>query len=261
MLSDYRASSLIYAAFRYTTPKLRLDHTALTNTQLLWSKSFHLICSPLRCIDLVDNILALRSQSPDGDSKTRPLFIWEPVPDLCTPEELTNCMKALKCVDVISPNHSELGGFFGRSTDGESHVDFRLIEQLCDQWLLSGIGAHSQGGIVIRAGKDGCYVARRDTRKWMPAYHQSAETVVDPTGGGNGFLGGLAMGLVRGGASPGVENLWEAAAWGSISASFAIEQVGMPVLSHDQQGEMWNGARVEQRLSEFKRRLEKYVQP
>jgi sugar/nucleoside kinase (ribokinase family) len=240
---------------------LRLDHEALANTQLLWSKSFHLICSPLRCIDLVRNILALRSQHPDVGSKARPLFIWEPVPDLCTKEELANCFDALKHVDVVSPNHSELGAFFGRDTDDDHHVDYRAVESLCDQWLQGGIGADGNGGVVVRAGKDGCLVAGQGFRKWLPAYHQSAEKVVDPTGGGNGFLGGLAVGLVRTSTTPGDHNLEEAAIWGSVSASFAIEQVGMPVLAHSPEGETWNNVRVEDRLSEFKQRLDKYVQP
>ena len=96
----------------------------------------------------------------------------------------------------------------------------------------------------------------KSLRKWMPAYHQSAEKVEDPTGGGNSFLGGLAVGLVR---VPGY--LEEAAIWGSVSASFAIEQVGMPVLSQAADGETWNGVRVEDRLSDFKQRLASYVQP
>lgn len=164
-------------------------------------------------------------------------------------------------MDVVSPNHSELGAFFNKETNGTDHVDYRTIESLCDQWLQEGIGEDSQGGIVVRAGKDGCLVARQGVRRWMPAYHQSAEKVIDPTGGGNGFLGGLAIGLVRSGAAPGLENLEEAAIWGSIAASFAIEQVGMPTLSHTSQGETWNHVRVEERLLEFKHWLEKYVQP
>ncbi|KAJ4405205.1 hypothetical protein N0V91_005363 [Didymella pomorum] len=245
-----------HRAFRYTTPKLRLAHEDLKDTDLLWAKSFHLICSPARCIELARNILQLRiAASPTTE---RPLFIWEPVPDLCVPAEFENCLEALKYVDVVSPNHGELGGFFGQSTDGQEHVNYRLIESLCDQWLESGIGPHGSGGVVLRSGKDGCLVARRGLRKWMPAYHQNGEKVIDPTGGGNGFLGGLAVGLVRGG---GVAELEEAAAWGSISASFAIEQVGMPLLAQSPQGETWNGVRVEERLSEFKQRLDRYVQP
>lgn len=258
---DMTAADSRAAAFRYLTPKLRLDHQALVSTHLLWSKSFHLICSPLRCIDLVNNILAQRGQSSVGDPGTRPLFIWEPVPDLCTTEELQHCLEALKYVDVVSPNHGELGGFFGKDTNDVDHVNFRLIEDLCDQWLASGIGSDGKGGIVVRCGKDGCLVTRKGWRKWLPAYHQSAERVVDPTGGGNGFLGGLAVGLVRSGDTPSVNNLEEAAIWGCISASFAIEQVGMPEQSPTSEGETWNGVRVEERVSEFKQRLALYTQP
>ncbi|EAT87060.1 hypothetical protein HBI56_140060 [Parastagonospora nodorum] len=243
-----------HRAFKYMTPKLRLDHESLANTPLIWSKSFHLICSPLRCIDLVENILRLRNEASDAASTPRPLFIWEPVPDLCIPEEYENCLRALKHVDVVSPNHGELGGFFGENTNGTDNVIFPKIEQLCDQWMQSEIGLDGKGGIVVRCGKDGCLVVRHGVRNWMPAYHQSAEKVIDPTGGGNGFLGGLAVGLVRAGDAPGIENLEEAAAWGSISASFAIEQVGMPILASDGQGETWNGVKVEDRLAEYKNR-------
>lgn len=81
---------------------------------------------------------------------------------------------------------------------------------------------------------------------WIPAYHQGSTKVVDPTGCGNAFLGGLAVALARG------KKLEEAARWGSVSASFAIEQVGMPTLGQDTEGkEIWNGVRVEERLGEF----------
>jgi sugar/nucleoside kinase (ribokinase family) len=243
------------------TPKLRLDHQVLVDTPLLWSKSFHLICSPLRCIDLVKNILTLRKQASGTSPSPKPMFIWEPVPDLCVPSEFENCLEALKHVDVVSPNHGELGGFFGKDTNGQEHVDYRLIESLCEQWLASGIGSEGNGGIVVRCGKDGCLIVREGLRKWMPAYHQSADKVIDPTGGGNGFLGGLAVGLVRAGKAPGIENIEEAAKWGSISASFAIEQVGMPVLESNGQTETWNDAKVEERLCDFKEKLKGYVQP
>lgn len=90
---------------------------------------------------------------------------------------------------------------------------------------------------------------------WLPAYFGSGdgskdnEKVVDPTGGGNAFLGGLAIGLARG------KEVLDAAAWGSVAASFAIEQVGMPRVEVDEEGrEVWNGVRVEERLGEFVRK-------
>jgi hypothetical protein len=86
--------------------------------------------------------------------------------------------------------------------------------------------------------------------KWIPAYYQDGCKVVDPTGGGNTFLGGLSVALARG------QKLEDAVAWASVAASFAIEQVGMPSLATDVNGtETWNGEEVHQRVLEFQRRL------
>ena len=90
-----------------------------------------------------------------------------------------------------------------------------------------------------------------EIERWLPAYFtaKDAKRVVDPTGGGNGFLGGLAVALARG------KSLEEAAAWGSVAASFMVEIVGLPVLGQGEEGrETWNGARVEERLQEFMKR-------
>lgn len=90
--------------------------------------------------------------------------------------------------------------------------------------------------------------------RWIPAYHQEASRVVDPTGGGNSFLGGLAVALARG------ESIERAVEWSSISASFAIEQVGMPVLGMNDAGmETWNGIVVRDRLEEFQARVRQAV--
>ena len=75
---------------------------------LLNSRSFHLICSPTRCISLVQNILSLRRTylSYNGREPQKPLFIWEPVPDTMRPEELLNVTSALGFVDVCSDRKS-----------------------------------------------------------------------------------------------------------------------------------------------------------
>ncbi|KAF1811773.1 Ribokinase-like protein [Eremomyces bilateralis CBS 781.70] len=242
-----------YRAFKYLTEKIRLDHTSLS-PRLLKSKSFHLICSPARCIDLVENILKLRNTS---EELPRPIFVWEPVPDLCLPSELENCRKALQVVDVVSPNHQELAAFWDKSGNTSiGDVDRPLVEELTQDWLSSTIGTDLGGsrigGVVIRAGKDGCYVASQNTTgRWIPPYHRSAERVVDPTGGGNTFLGGLIVALTRG------ESLIEASIMAGVSASFAIEQVGMPTLAYETDGsETWNGIRVADRLTELQQWLE-----
>ncbi|GAW14376.1 hypothetical protein ANO14919_037780 [Xylariales sp. No.14919] len=336
-------------AFRYTTPKKRLTAEDLT-PELLASRTFHLICSPTRCRELVLEIKDKRADLPasisngltgekaaDGGDDTapnhlpKPIFIWEPVPDLCTPDELLNCTNVLPLIDVMSPNHSELAGFMGDDgLDPETgEISTRAVERACEQ-LLGSMPLQSFS-IVVRAGEKGCYLARNGGRKrthkhkskrkgkkpsallhgglrpdtdmealfagllqdpegsiareeievdpgierWIPAFHTNTyqeddknpvineeveggatrenkrkPKVVDPTGGGNTFLGGLAVALARG------KGLEEAAAWGSVAASFAIEQVGVPTLGRDDEGrETWNGVSVDERFEEFKTRL------
>lgn len=241
-----RVAKHCFAAFKYLTPKKRLTHEDLSPS-LLRSKSIHLICSPLRCIDLVQGVKALRkaldSHLPD------PLFIWEPVPDLCVPSELENTIKALGYVDVISPNHAELASLFSVDANtATGEADRQRLED-CSSRLLESVGKGKQSEkpryVVVRSGKDGCCVASEDgTSTWLPAYHRSSpQKVVDPTGGGNGFLGGFAVGLVRTG------NVATAAIWGNVAASFCIEQVGTPTLTTDEHGqERWNGVVVSERL-------------
>lgn len=291
-------------AFRYLTPKKRLTGADLSNTPLLHAKAFHIICSPNRCRDLVSEILGLRKDQAAEGTYVRPLFVWEPVPDLCTPDELLNCTNALPLVDVCSPNHAELAGFMGG--DGldpdTGEISTRAVESACEQ-LLASMPLQSYT-LVVRAGEKGCYVAKNGGRKrppktarkkakkkeyvrgglrpdtdmfslfaglmqdeegvvareeievdpgvemWVPPYHTDAEKVVDPTGGGNTFLGGLAVALARG------KPVEEACAWASVAASFAIEQVGVPELGVDEEGEeTWNCVKVDDRLTEFKNRI------
>lgn len=71
--------ALTCLAFRYLTPKRRLEFADLL-PEMLSSRSFHLICSPARCIEQVDGIMRRRSEELGLEKAQRPLFIWEPVP-------------------------------------------------------------------------------------------------------------------------------------------------------------------------------------
>lgn len=336
-------------AFRYMTPKRRLNADDLRGTPLLHARAFHLICSPSRCRELVTELLALRQEeAPPHDAggggdggPARPVIIWEPVPDLCTPDELLGLTNCLPLVDVCSPNHAELASFMGDDgLDPETgEISCAAVERSCEQLL--GSMPLSSFTLVVRAGEKGCYVAKnggvggknKDRRgkrrgggggnggmgagtpqvrqighhgglradtdmmslfegllqqaegtggeggegddegpsysffresdseveidpgldRWIPAYwtkDDAAEKVVDPTGGGNTFLGGLAAALARG------KSMEEAACWGSVAASFAIEQVGVPQLGRDEDGEeTWNGAKVLDRLRKLQDRI------
>ncbi|KAF2456216.1 Ribokinase-like protein [Lineolata rhizophorae] len=248
-------------AFTYTTPKLRLDQNSLTPT-LLRSRSFHIICSPERCIDMSTGIRNRLDELP-APVEHQPLFVWEPVPDLCEADELDNCLRALRYVDVVSANHEELCAFFGRKAirEEDGSLDRPIVEWCCSVLLGSGVGADKKGAVVIRAGKEGCYVATREKNYWLPAFHKDgSEKVVDPTGGGNAFLGGLCVGLVRYGEGSGkarpVLSIHDASVLANVAASFAIEQVGPPTLGKAEDGtETWNGVVVEERVKEYRQGL------
>ena len=236
--------------FEFTTPRLQLNQDSLSD-ELLLSRCFHLISSPARCAEQVQGILKRR----ETVTKDKPIFVWEPRPDTCRPEELENCLQTLKTVDVISPNHNEICGYFGRTGNlSNGELDRSAIEECSKGFLQSGVGSDSQGVVVVRAGAGGCYVVTRETSFWLPAYHTDPAKVVDPTGGGNAFCGGFSVYVARSGYSGNVTVLKEAAAWGSVAASFAIEQVGLPHLSCADAKETWNDVGVLDRLEEYKRR-------
>ncbi|CAK7222367.1 hypothetical protein SCUCBS95973_004814 [Sporothrix curviconia] len=326
-------------AFRYMTPKKRLTAEDLPPS-LLTARAFHILSSASRCRDLVEDIKSRRRKAIDALGPdhplaaavlARPYFIWEPVPDRCTPDELLDCTNTLPVVDVCSPNHTELAAYMGDPHKGMDPETGKLskaaVERACEQ-LLSAMPLQSYA-LVVRAAEHGCYVAKNGGRRhlrsdksktaeapkkkekkpaapkqdlhgglrpdidmealfaglmqteegliardeveidsgvelWIPAVSGDAAEmgaggaensdcaptkrleVVDPTGGGNAFLGGFTVAVARG------KSLDEAAAWGNVAASFAIEQVGVPVLGEDAEGrETWNGVRVDDRYAAY----------
>lgn len=213
-------------------------------------------------MDLVSKVLDRRSRL--HESLDRPVWIWEPVPDLCVPEELAHCLDALKVIDVISPNHAELCALFGEvphKADGS--INSETIETCTFKLVSSGIGKTYSGSVVVRCGKEGCFVAQRARTSWFPAYHETAERVVDPTGGGNAFLGAMGVSIARQAAEMRLHfgTICAAALAGNVGASYAIEQVGMPELSIGAEGqELWNGEAAELRYKALKARLEQTPQ-
>lgn len=187
---------------------------------------------------------------PGSEGKGLPLFVWEPVPSSCIPSERHSFLKAAQYVDVISPNWDEFASIYGETGEQMNREDDRAVRSRCSDFLSpSCIGKLK--ALIIRAGAQGCYVTTNKYHRWMPAYHGSSSAkVIDPTGGGNTFLGGFGVGLLE-------ENdygmtRWEyAAVWGSVAASFAIEQIGMPKISWEGEKELWNGEAVKERVEKF----------
>ena len=196
----------------------------------------------------------------------RPIFIWEPVPDLCIPSEFANCLKAVQHVDVISPNLEELQSLIGtrRIIHTAGVPNMKELDGECRELLESGSFGRPQA-VIVRLGELGARVVTLNRATSIVAYHRPygdmkttkdkatwKTKVVDPTGAGNAFLGGCAIGLLDEGRSMNMTNFERAAVYGSVAASFAVEQIGMPELTSETgvsgEKEQWNGEYVGDRL-------------
>ncbi|KAG2415721.1 hypothetical protein HFD88_006912 [Aspergillus terreus] len=242
----YKDTTFGPKSFKYTTPILSIEDNSLANTALLHSKAFHFLETPQTIGPRVSALLARRA---DAGIRERPLIIWEPAPPSCKPENLQACLDAVPLVDVFSPNHLELLALYGESAPAT--VDNSQIEDLAARFLQRGVGPDGNGTVIVRAGECGCVVSTREiVPTWLPPFYESRDDkVVDPTGAGNAFLGAYAVGYLETGS------VIEAACYGSVGASFAIEQMGMPHKSIDGDEELWNGVNVLSRLREYTSRL------
>ncbi|KEY83364.1 carbohydrate kinase pfkB [Aspergillus fumigatus] len=221
----------------------------LENTPLLSAKAYHYLETPQDMQTRLSALLSLRNEAGEPD---RPFIVWEPAPYVCKPENLQPCLSAAQHVDVLSPNHLELAALFGESP-AKAH-DKATIEALARRVLDSGVGIDGKGTVVVRAGENGSVVVSRDLPPtWLPPFYPAGadgrqhSKVVDPTGAGNAFLGAYVVGYLQ------TQNAVEAACYGTVGGSFALEQVGMPELVSGEDGELWNGADAFERLREYRK--------
>ena len=250
--------------FEFANPKIQVDEYSLTE-DMLCSKTFHIICTPARCMELVKGILAARgrySKRKVLDDDHEPIFVWEPMEGSCKPDERGSLLAALRYVDVFSPNQDEFMGLFeDQHSDGERFASEK-IARFANELLNHGLRT-SHSAVVVRMGANGVFIAWSSRSIQLPAYHTpvvkegkeaSNNKVVDVTGGGNAFLGGYCMGLLDRKNKKYFENFEYAAAFGNVAASFAIEQHGIPKLTYgDDESERWNGERVIDRLAQMQK--------
>ncbi|KAF3938050.1 hypothetical protein ABW19_dt0202102 [Dactylella cylindrospora] len=246
----YEDTTLGPKSFKYSSPPLWILPSHFENTTSLSSTTFHFLGPPSDIFRDVPKLLALREQA---GVTNRPTIIWEPRPATCTPKFLGAYQKALKLVDVFSPNHMELAGFFDMDSEkGEKTGKFNQTEceAVAKTFLRKGIGANGDGCLVLRAGEYGCMILTpsMETPVWLPAFYKGGDKkIVDTTGAGNSFLGGFAIGLTE------VGDYVEAAKYGTVASSFVVEQMGVPDLAVGDDGmETWNGENVRERLDAYR---------
>ncbi|KAN0065105.1 hypothetical protein ACQY0O_001601 [Thecaphora frezii] len=283
-----------HRSFGYLTPKVRLEVADLLSASpcspARLPQWIHIICSPQRAADIIRHIDAHLASSVKAD-EAFPNIVYEPIPDSCVAENLDNCLALLPRLAVFSPNHEEAASLLGRTDEWQRVSSLSATAQQVawiEDKLASGFveasrrrPGQAQGAlplICVRSGKLGCVVGRQEVGfQHVPAFHFpdvpathvcSSEKVVDVTGAGNSFLGGLTAYLVanedrlRTDTEPDqvAEQCKQAAVHGAVAASLIVEQLGLPSFEIDSppdQGPrgMWNGSTTQSRLDLLRARM------
>jgi len=177
-----------------------IRQVSLTETQLVERfrdvKGVHFYFSDSVDV-LVQNIEIIRSISPNVR------IILEPS-ESQTARGRVDLERVLPLLDVFSPNLLEAGRITGCSEP---------------EAMIGGLFAMGAKAVALRMGGRGSLVAEREGDLfWIPA---TEGRLVDVTGAGNAYCGGLLVGLAEG------LSLAESALRGAVSASFAMEQFGV----------------------------------
>ncbi|MGH2617186.1 MAG: carbohydrate kinase family protein [Thermomicrobiales bacterium] len=157
--------------------------------------------------DTLDVVTRLRAVNPTA------CIMWEPTPLQLSPS--ADEMRVLFAnVDAFSPDRSEAAAITGQDT----------IEGAMQTLLDWGAPI-----VALRMGAQGSCVETASGESYrIPAIPVN---VVDTTGGGDAYCGGLLVALANG------EPAAEAGARAAVSASFAIEQFGVPAFGEQTRDE------------------------
>ena len=241
--------------FEFLSPKKQVTHDMLDNS-LLKARVFHVISNPKRFINLVHGILERIAKGGRGHQH-QPDFVWEPMEHSCSPENLHLFLEAMNLAHTFSPNEDEFAKLFGAELSAGEELSADFLREKCELLLQGRLFKV----VVVRLGARGVFMAETADKDFaspliyrhLPSYPQAASEyvedkrrrsqegihipkVVDVTGGGNSFLGAYCMSLVN---QPQISKCTipqSASIAGSVAASFAIEQIGMPKLTTDKEG-------------------------
>lgn len=218
--------------FVYHSPKKRIEAQDILSTgNLIELKSFHFCCSVERCEETID----LFSGKAEKDGRPKPIYIFEPFPDVCTAQNFEPLSKMLYKVDVFSPNLQEALAFMGLTCEPKSVDEIRdLASQF---WKFCS----PEGGVVLRCGPLGSFIKTQELSVMLPAYHCDQEKVIDVTGGGNSYCGAFVTALALSG------DWLIAGIMANLASGIVIERLGVPKLHN----ELWNGSSVKDRLQTY----------
>jgi len=139
----------------------------------------------------------------------RPRFVVADTMDLWLKVALPDLLKLLKRLDAFVLNDSEAQELTG---DDNVFTALKKIHRLGPKYVVIKQGSHGS----ILSGPRGLFIC--------PAY--PLQKVVDPTGAGDSFVGGM-MGYLAAAKGPIDDNIRRAMTYGSVVASFCCEGFGL----------------------------------
>ena len=172
------------------------------------AKGFHLGIHPDEPdLEFIRQLRHLPLQS-GGRPGEGPVVSLEPFKPADGPPTDAALRQLCSAADVFSPNVAEAQSLVGNGSPDE------LVRRLTDA------GASV---VALRMGPEGSLVHAGS----HPAVHVPAvpTNVIDPTGAGNAYCGGFLAGYVR------TSDVLTAARYGTVAASFLVEQVGLPEIN------------------------------
>jgi len=147
------------------------------------------------------------------DQMRRPKFVVADTMDLWLNIAMPDLLKLLKRVDGFVLNESE-----ARQLTEEHNL------------ILAAKKIHQLGPkfVIVKKGEHGAILSARNKLFLAPAF--PLDNVVDPTGAGDCFVGGM-MGYLQSARGPVEANLRRAILYGSVLASFCCEGFGLSALT------------------------------
>lgn len=205
-------------SFTYLTPRIKL-----TPRDLVFAPSpfvhprlpewLHVVSTTERIRDIANDLDRIRREGVNGVAQGwKAKLVWEPlgVSDIqnhpswtelivqpsCTPEDLEDILEVLPRIAVFSPNLLEMQSILSLNAR-ETPND---VEHAAHGFANLAKSRHGllEPAIIVRAGGLGSYTLSPNWTGWVPAYwgEKEQDQVVDVTGGGNAWLGGLVAGLL-----------------------------------------------------------------
>ena len=158
-------------------------------------------------LEFVRQLRALPSHRGAASSLRYPVVSLEPFKPADHPPGDAALRRLCSAADIFSPNRVEAQSLVGRAAPEE------LARRLAEA------GARI---VALRLGAEGSLVYDGAHLYHVPAIPAAA---IDPTGAGNAYCGGFLAGYIQTG------DALTAAQWGTVAASFMVEQIGLPPIN------------------------------